>query len=289
MNIRQSHAPRSLEVEDPNMPPRTLASRVAVVTGAASGIGAATALLLAERGAKVCCADVDPAGAEAVADDIVRAGGQAFSIAVDVVDAGQNERMVEATLEHYGALHIAVLNAGVSTVGSVLDVPLAEWERVLAVNLRGPFLGLQSCGRRMAESGGSVVITASAMGILSTSMGAAYCTTKAGVLGLMRSAAVDLAPHGIRVNAVCPGTIDTPILGQLHEQPELLLQVMGPTSPSGRIGTPSEVAEVIAFLGSDAASFMTGAAVCVDGGMTSAVGPFGTSSDSIGTLIGIES
>lgn len=272
------------------MSPSTLAGRVALVTGAASGIGAATAFLLAEYGVKVCCADVDRAGAEAVADDIVRAGGQAFSIVVDVVDANENERMVEATVEHYGALHIAVLNAGVSTVGSVLDVPLTEWERVLAVNLRGPFLGLQSCGRRMAASGGgSVVITASAMGILSTSTGAAYCTTKAGVLGLMRSAAVDLAPHGIRVNAVCPGTIDTPILGQLHEQPELLLQVMGPTSPSGRIGTPSEVAEVIAFLGSDAAAFMTGAAVCVDGGMTSAVGPFGTSTDNIGTLIGIES
>lgn len=128
------------------MSTRTLAGRVALVTGAASGIGAATALLLAQCGAKVCCADVDRAGAEAVADDIVRAGGQAFSIVVDVVDANENERMVEATVEHYGALHIAVLNAGVSTVGSVLDVPLTEWERVLAVNLRGLFSAYSHVG-----------------------------------------------------------------------------------------------------------------------------------------------
>jgi NAD(P)-dependent dehydrogenase (short-subunit alcohol dehydrogenase family) len=270
------------------MSTRALANRVAIVTGAASGIGAATAMLLAERGAKVCCADLYDAGAKAVAGDIAQAGGQAFSIAVDIADPGQNERMVEATVEHYGALHIAVLNAGVASSGSLLDIPLYEWERTIDINLRGPFLGLQSCGRRIAASGGgAITLTSSAMGILGTLTGAAYGASKHGVLGLMKSAAVDLAPHRIRVNAVCPGTIDTPILGPLHDEPELLAQVMGPTSPSGRVGSAGEVAEVLAFLVSDAASFMTGATVCIDGGMTSTMGPFGTQNEGIGALIGI--
>lgn len=270
------------------MSTRALANRVAIVTGAASGIGAATALLLAERGAKVCCADLDDAGAKVVADEIAQGGGEAFSIAVDIADPEQNERMAEATVEHYGTLHIAVLNAGVPSAGPLLDIPLSEWERTIAINLRGPFLGLQSCGRRMAASGGgTITLTSSAMGILGTLTGAAYGASKHGVLGLMKSAAVDLAPHGIRVNAVCPGTIDTPILGPLHDDPELLAQVMGPTSPSGRVGSAGEVAEVLAFLVSDAASFMTGATVCIDGGMTSTMGPFGTPNEGIGALIGI--
>ena len=266
-----------------------LADRVAVVTGAASGIGAATASLLADRGAKVCCADLDDAGAKSVAEAITQAGGDAFSVAVDIADAEQNERMADATVERYGAMHIAVLNAGVPSVGSLLDIPLSEWERTVGINLRGPFLGLQSCGRRIATSGGgAITLTSSAMGILGTSTGAAYGATKHGLLGLMKCAAVDLAPLGIRVNAVCPGTIDTPILGPLHDAPELLAQLLGPTSPSGRVGAASEVAEVLAFLVSDAASFMTGATVAIDGGMTSTMGPFGTPDQGIGTLIGIE-
>jgi NAD(P)-dependent dehydrogenase (short-subunit alcohol dehydrogenase family) len=266
-----------------------LVNRTAIVTGAASGIGAATARLLAERGANVCCADVNDADAKAVAEDIGRDGGHAFSIGVDIADPEQNERMVEAAVKHYGALHIAVLNAGVASAGSLLAIPLTEWERTVAINLRGPFLGLQSCGRRMAASGGgAITLTSSAMGILGTSTGAAYGATKHGVLGLMKSAAADLASYGIRVNAVCPGTIDTPILGPLHEEKELLTQVMGPTCPSGRVGSASEVAEVLAFMVSDAASFMTGATVCIDGGMTATMGPFGTQADRIGQLIGVD-
>jgi NAD(P)-dependent dehydrogenase (short-subunit alcohol dehydrogenase family) len=266
---------------------RSLAGRVAVVTGAASGIGAATASVLAERGAKVCCADVNDAGAKSVAEAIAKAGGEAFSIVVDVSDPEENERMAEATVEQYGAMHIAVLNAGVASAGSLLDVSFAEWERTVSVNLQGPFLGLQSCGRKIAAAGGgAITLTSSVMGILGTAGGAAYGATKHGVLGLMKSAAVDLAPFGIRVNAVCPGTIDTPILGPLHDAPELLAQLLGPTSPSGRIGAASEVAEVLAFLVSDAASFMTGATVAIDGGMTSTMGPFGSPDQAPALLVG---
>lgn len=268
---------------------RKLENRVAIVTGAASGIGAATASLLAERGAKVCCADLDEAGAKTISDDIARNGGQAFSMAVDVADPEQNERMAEATVEQYGAVHIAVLNAGVASVGTLLDISPAEWQRTMSINLGGSFFGLQSCGRRIAAAGGgAITLTSSTMGILGTLTGTAYGASKHGVLGLMKSAAVDLAAHGIRVNAVCPGTIDTPILGPLHENPELLAKILGPTSPSGRVGSPSEVAEVIAFLVSDAASFMTASTVCIDGGTSSTMGPFGTPGEGIGTLIGID-
>jgi len=268
---------------------RTLENRVAIVTGAASGIGAATASLLAERGAKVCCADLNEAGAKATSDEIARNGGEAFSIEVDVSAPEQNERIAEATVERYGAVHIAVLNAGVPSAGTLLDISPSEWHRTISINLSGAFYGLQSCGRRIAAAGGgAITLTSSAMGILGTLTGTAYGASKHGVLGLMKSAAVDLAPHGIRVNAVCPGTIDTPILGPLHDDPEMLAKIMGPTSPSGRVGCASEIAEVIAFLVSDAASFMTASTVCIDGGMTSTMGPFGTPGKDIGTLIGID-
>jgi NAD(P)-dependent dehydrogenase (short-subunit alcohol dehydrogenase family) len=263
--------------------------RVAVITGAASGIGAATARLLGQQGAKVCCADLNEPAAKAVAEEINEMGGDAFAFGVDIADPDQNTAMAQAATTRYGALHIAVLNAGVASAGTLLDIPLEEWDRVRSINLRGTFLGLQACGREIAASGGgAIAMTASAMGLLGTSTGATYGAGKHGVLGLMKCAAVDLAPHGIRVNAVCPGTIDTPILGPLHDSPETLAAVLGPTHPIGRVGTAPEVARVLAFLVSDAASFMTGAAVQVDGGMTSAMGPFGGPSQTIGSLIGVE-
>jgi NAD(P)-dependent dehydrogenase (short-subunit alcohol dehydrogenase family) len=264
-------------------------SRVGVVTGAASGIGAATAALLAGQGAKICCADIDETGAKAVAEEINDTGGDAFATGVDVADPDQNSAMTEAVVARHGALHIAVLNAGVPSSGSLLDIPIVEWDRVMSINLRGTFLGLQACGRQIAASGGgAITITASAMGLLGTSTGSTYGAAKHGLLGLMKCAAVDLAPHGIRVNAVCPGTIDTPILGPLHDSPELLAEVLGPNHPIGRVGAASEVAQVLAFLCSDAASFMTGATVQVDGGLTSAMGPFGGRDQTIGALIGCE-
>jgi NAD(P)-dependent dehydrogenase (short-subunit alcohol dehydrogenase family) len=247
--------------------------RVAVITGAASGIGAATARVLARRGARVCCADIDLAGAELITHEIVAAGGTAFAWRADVSDPADNRALANEALRRYGSLDLAHLNAGIVRGGPILELGFSDWERAVAVNLQGVFLGLQACGRAMADSGGgSIVITSSGAGLLGSPGGAIYSATKHGVLGLMKCAAIDLAPYGIRVNAVCPGVVDTPIQGSLHGQAEQLLRKWGQLHPIGRLADTDEIARVVAFLLSEESSYMTGSTVAVDGGATAMLG-----------------
>lgn len=250
-----------------------LTGRSALVTGAASGIGRASARALAAEGARVCIADLNGEGAEQVAKEISEAGGEAFAFTVDVTSPEGNEATVSATLSRFGGLEIAVLNAGIAVASTVHEGSVEDWDRVLAVNLRGVFLGMRAASKPMVEAGsGAIVATASVAGLIGGRGMPSYYASKHGVVGLVKAAAAEFATRGIRVNAVCPGIIDTPILGPLHGVPEFTEGVLAKIHPVGRVGQPEEVANLVVFLASDRASFTTGAVYPVDGGLLATLG-----------------
>ncbi|OYU15232.1 MAG: short-chain dehydrogenase [Alphaproteobacteria bacterium PA4] len=249
-----------------------LAGKVALVTGAAMGLGAETARRLARAGARVMLTDRDPVG-EAVALEIAAEGGEAGFIAHDVVDEAQWAAAVAACLARFGALHILVNNAGVAGGRmELMTATLAEWRQVLDVNLDGVFLGLRHAGPAIADSGGgSVINLSSILGKVGLPNAAAYCASKGGVALLTKSAALEWAPLGIRVNSVHPGFIDTPMVSgaiAAAENGNEMRDGLIAAHALGRFGVPREIADAIVFLASDEASFMTGAELVVDGGYT---------------------
>jgi NAD(P)-dependent dehydrogenase (short-subunit alcohol dehydrogenase family) len=248
---------------------RPFEGKVALVTGGGSGIGRATALKLARQGAAVMVADIHRAHADLVVAAIEGIGGRARSITVDVADPTRVEAMVAAIEEEFGRLDVAVNNAGTAgTYKPLIDQSLDDWQRTLAVNLTGTFLCMQAEIPAMLDVGrGAIVNVASAAGLMGFANLPAYVASKHGVIGLTKSVALEYARQEIRVNAVCPGNVHTPMLEGFVGGDAEALQGMGQMTPIGRLATPEEIAEAIVWLCSDAASYVTGHAMAVDGGV----------------------
>ncbi|MDX6592587.1 MAG: 2-keto-3-deoxy-L-fuconate dehydrogenase [Gaiellales bacterium] len=245
----------------------TFSGQVAVVTGAGSGIGRATALLLAERGAKVLAADYDGDGAEETAR---LAGGGVVSHVVDVRDEASVVAMFErGDSEWGGRLDIVANIAGIGSTDPAPTTTVEVWDNVFAVNARGVFLGCKHGIPRLSRGGGGAVVNmASVAGVVGLRNRAAYCASKGAVIALTRALAVDHVGDGVRVNCICPGTVDSPWVRRLVEDVGESIDQLTARQPMGRLGTPEEIAGSIAYLASDDAAFMTGSALVIDGGLS---------------------
>jgi NAD(P)-dependent dehydrogenase (short-subunit alcohol dehydrogenase family) len=258
-----------------------VAGKVALVTGAASGLGAASARRLAAEGASIMLTDISADAGRAVADQIADAGGAAAFEPHDAASPADWQRVVAATTERFGALHVLVNNAGVSGgLQELMTLELDAWRALMSVNLDGVFLGMRYAGPAIAQSvtqsggqagGGSIINISSILGKVGMAGATAYCASKGGVALLTKAAALEWAPLGIRVNSVHPGFIDTPMVSgalQTAENANEMRDMIISRHALARFGVPREIADAVLFLASDESSFVTGAELVVDGGYT---------------------
>jgi NAD(P)-dependent dehydrogenase (short-subunit alcohol dehydrogenase family) len=244
---------------------KALEDKVAIITGAAKGIGESTALLFAKEGAKVVVSDIDEENGKKVAEAIKNDGREALFVKSDASKPKDHEELVKKTVDAFGKLDIAVNNAGIGgPLAQTAEYPVDDWDNVIKLNLSGVFYGTKyQIAEMMKNGGGSIVNIASILGQVGTANSPAYVAAKHGVVGLTKTAAIEYAQENIRVNAVGPGYIKTPLLDALDDE---TLEYLVSQHPIGRLGKPEEVAEIILWLASDKASFVTGNYYAVDGG-----------------------
>ncbi|WP_113719022.1 SDR family NAD(P)-dependent oxidoreductase [Arthrobacter dokdonensis] len=247
-----------------------LQDKNAIITGGGSGIGRATALAMAAEGANVAIFDINEAAAKAVADEAAALGVNAIGVAVNVADDEQVQAGVAQVVDSFGGVNVLFNNAGIIRRANVLETSVEDWDRVMAVNVRGPFLMSKHVVPLMqAAGGGSIVNTGSGWGLKGGGNAISYCTSKAAVVNMTRALAIDHGPDNIRVNSVNPGDTNTPMLReearQLSQEEQSFLSESN-DRPLKRMGTPEEIAEAVVWLASDASSYVTGSALVVDGG-----------------------
>lgn len=246
-----------------------LKDKVAIITGAASGIGKATAMLFAEHGAKVVIADINENGASQTFDTIRDAGNEAIYVQTDVTISENTKRMVQETVSTYGKLDILFNNAGIAMRLPVGELPEADWHRCLDVNLTGVYLCAKAVIPEMQKNGGGSIINMSSIyGIVGADVRAAYVASKGGVTNLTRGMALDYAQDNIRVNCICPGFVETPLVAGVIRTPEEY-RALADKHPMRRLGQPEEIAYGALYLASDDSAFVTGIALPIDGGYTS--------------------
>lgn len=251
--------------------------KVAIITGAGAGIGAASAVAFAREGAAVVVVDIDEQAGNRVVQQIRSAGGEAICVQADVSDSAAVQQVPPATVAAFGGIDILHNNAGIQHYGTVVTTSEEDWDRVLGINLKSYYLFAKYCVPEMEKRGGGAIVNTSSVQAEACQQNvAAYAASKAGILALTRSMGVDLASKNIRANAVCPGSVDTPMLrwaadylipGDAPDKVEKAIVDWGAKHPIGRVARAEEIAEVVLFLASDRASFVTGAALRVDGGL----------------------